>query len=93
MTDTPFDTLAMSRDLETAGFSAQQAQAVAEAVRTGVTGGVATKADQNEIKAKLEKLEAKIDIEMKWMKAIGAALFALLAFPLLREFLQAAPLP
>ncbi|MCY4327281.1 MAG: hypothetical protein OXC53_06810 [Rhodobacteraceae bacterium] len=71
----------MSRHLETAGFTAQQAEAVTEAVRTGVTGGVATKAD-------LEKLDAKIDIHMKWMKAIGGALFVLLAFPLLREFLS-----
>ena len=45
MADAVFDTLAMTRQLKAKGFDSDQAEAITEAVRTGVTGGVATKAD------------------------------------------------
>ncbi len=53
MVDAAFDTLAVTRQLKARGFSSDQAEAITEAVRAGVTGGVATKADMAELKAEL----------------------------------------
>ena len=89
MTDTPFNTLAMMRQLETKGFTTEQAEAVTEAVRTGVTGGVATKADLAEVRADLAEFKAEVRAALKWMKAIGGAIVALLAVPLLRDLIMA----
>ena len=49
MADASFDTLAVTRQLKAKGFDSDQAEAITEAVRTGVTGGVATKADLAEL--------------------------------------------
>ena len=57
MADVAFDTLAVTRQLKARGFDSDQAEAITEAVRTGVTGGVATKAD-------LAKLEWRLRGEM-----------------------------
>lgn len=70
MADASFDALAVTRQLETKGFTPDQAEAIAEAVRTGVTGGVATRADISELRT-----------ELRWMKAIGGAIIALLIGP------------
>ncbi len=67
MTDAVFDTLAVTRQLKAKGFSSDQAEAITEAVRAGVTGGVATKVDIAELKT-----------ELRWMKAIGGVIIALL---------------
>ena len=67
MADASFDTLAVTRQLETKGFTSDQAEAITEAVRTGVTGGVATRADISELRT-----------ELRWMKAIGGVIIALL---------------
>ncbi len=67
MTDAIFDTLAVTRQLKAKGFSSDQAEAITEAVRAGVTGGVATKVDIAELKT-----------ELRWMKAIGGVIIALL---------------
>ena len=53
MADASFDTLAVTRQLKTKGFDSDQAEAITEAVRTGVTGGVATKADMAELETRL----------------------------------------
>ena len=78
MTDTAFDTLAMTRQLKAKGFSSDQAEAITEAVRAGVTGGVATKADLAEIRN-----------DLLWMKRIGGVIVVLLAVPILRDLLSA----
>ena len=67
MTDIHFDTLKVTQDLRDAGFHDAQAEAITGAIRAGVTGGVATKADIAEIKA-----------DLKWIKAIGGVLVAVL---------------
>ena len=77
MTDTAFDTLAMTRQLKAKGFSSDQAEAITEAVRAGVTGGVATKADLAEIRN-----------DLLWMKRIGDVIVVLLAVPILRDLLS-----
>ena len=53
MADAAFDTLAVTRQLKAKGFEADQAEAITEAVRTGVTGGVATKADLASLESRL----------------------------------------
>ncbi|MXW86520.1 MAG: DUF1640 domain-containing protein [Boseongicola sp. SB0673_bin_14] len=54
MADASFDTLAVTRQLKAKGFDPDQAEAITEAVRTGVTGGVATKADLAELETRLK---------------------------------------
>ena len=53
MADAEIDALAVARQLKAKGFEADQAEAITEAVRTGVTGGVATKADLAALESRL----------------------------------------
>jgi len=76
MTDAIFDTLAVTRQLKAKGFSADQAEAITEAVRAGVTGGIATKADILEVKVDIAELRT----ELRWVKAIGGLIVALLVW-------------
>lgn len=100
MSDAAFDTLAVTRQLKARGFDADQAEAITEAVRTGVTGGVATKADLAELRADLSDVEsrlrgdmnarfAKVETDLLWIKRIGGVIVALLAVPILRDLLSA----
>ena len=58
-------------------MSEEQAEAITQTVRDGVTGGVATKADI----AKLETGIVKLETELKWVKMIGGAILAVLILP------------
>lgn len=81
MADAAFDILAMTRQLRAGGFDSDQAEAIAEAVRTGVTGGVATKADIAELKAEFAELKAdfaELRTDLRWVKAIGAGIVGIL---------------
>ncbi len=60
MADAAFDTLAVTRQLKAKGFDSDQADAITEAVRAGVTGGVAAKADLAELRADLAGLETRL---------------------------------
>ncbi len=83
MVDAAFDTLAVTRQLKARGFDADQAEAITDAVRTGVTGGVATKADLAELKADLADLRAdsaEVRTELRWMKAAGGVIAAALVW-------------
>lgn len=53
MADAAFVTLAVTRQLKTRGFDSARAGASAEGVRTGVTGGVAKKADLAKLRGEL----------------------------------------
>ena len=53
MAGATFDTLAVTRQLKAKGFDSDQAEAITEAVRTGITGGVATKADLADLETRL----------------------------------------
>ena len=77
MADAAFDTLAVTRQLKARGFDADQAEAITEAVRAGVTGGVATKADLAELRSALRHdmadlrndmaaLETRLTIRIAW---------------------------
>ena len=85
MVDVPFDTLAVTRGLEARGFETGQAEAITEAVRAGVTGGVATKADLSSVATELRGEIAELRTELKWIKLIGAAILAVLILPWLAE--------
>ena len=81
MVDTAFDTLAVTRQLKARGFDADQAEAITEVVRAGVTGGVATKADLAELGGDFAKLGgemAEIRNDLLWVRRIGAAIVAIL---------------
>lgn len=81
MTEIPFDTMAAVRRLRDSGMSEEQAEAITQTVRDGVTGGVATKAD-------LDTKFAKLETELKWIKLIGGAILAVLIFPWLAEIIS-----
>ena len=62
-------------------FDADQAEAITEAVRAGVTGGVATKAGLAELRADMAELRAgvaEVRTELRWMKAAGGVIVAAL---------------
>ncbi len=98
--DVAFDTLAVTRQLKAKGFDSDQAEAITEAVRSGVTGGVATRADLSETESRLRgeltdmrgdvngRL-ARVEVDLVWIKRIGGVIVALLAVPLLRDLLSA----
>ena len=79
--DVPFDTLVVTRHLESKGFGFDQAEAISYAVRAGVTGGVATKADTAELRMEIAELRADIAelrTDLRWIKVIGAGIASLL---------------
>ena len=79
MAEAAFDTLAVTRQLQAkGGFESEQAEAITEAVRTGVTGGVATKADLTETEHRLRGEILEVRADLRWMKMIGAAILAVL---------------
>ena len=77
MTVATFDTHAAVTALRKAGFDEPQAEAAVALVRDAVTEGVATKADIDGLKTKIEVLETKMDAgfaALKWVVGIVAAL-------------------
>ena len=65
-----FDTLSYARRLKAAGVDEVQAEAHAEAVRDAITQNVATKADLDNLEARLEKRFA--DVETRTEKRFAA---------------------
>ena len=63
----PFDTLKLARRLEGAGFPAQQAGDMSEAIAEALSQ-LATKADIALLKADLAALEARIDAKLEILK-------------------------
>jgi len=96
MTDVPFDTMATARLLRESGIEERQAAAITTAIKDGVTGGVATRADIAEVKmdivevrADITRLESELRTEFRWMKLIGGAVLAVLVLPWLAELIAA----
>lgn len=75
MGEAAFDTLAVTRQLKAKGFDTDQAEANTEAVRTGVTGGVATKADLAELEMRLRGEMVGLEARLTW-RIVGLALNA-----------------
>ena len=65
-----FDTLSYARRLKAAGVDEVQAEAHAEAVRDAITQNVATKADLDNLEARLEK--RFVDLETRTEKRFAA---------------------
>jgi len=79
MAEAVFNTLTVTRQLETkGGFSFDQAEAITEAVRFGVTGGVATKADVAELKAEFARRETRLILTIAGMMTIAVAVLGIL---------------
>ena len=70
MTDAEFDTLAVTCRLRSRDIDRDQA----EAVRTRATGGIATMADIEEMKADVAELRTNLH----WVKAVGAGIVGML---------------
>ena len=64
MVDDSFDTLAVTGRLKSKGFDSDQAEAITEAIRTGVTGGIATKADLAEPRGEMNAQFARIESDL-----------------------------
>ena len=60
-----FDTLSYARRLKAAGVDEVQAEAHAEAVRDAITQNVATKADLDNLEARLEKRFANLETQFE----------------------------
>ncbi|MCY4300834.1 MAG: hypothetical protein OXC68_03715 [Aestuariivita sp.] len=79
MAEAVFDTLTVTRQLEAkGGFSSDQAAAITEAVRSGVTGGVATKTDVAELKAEFARRETRLILTIAGMMTIAVAILGIL---------------
>ena len=78
MADASFDTLAVTRRLKSKGFDHDQAEAIAETVRAGITGGVATKTDLANLRGEINAQLARIESDLLWVKLIGGAIIAII---------------
>ncbi|MDE0698279.1 MAG: hypothetical protein OXH76_20870 [Boseongicola sp.] len=65
MADAAFDTLATARLLRESGIEERQAAAITTAIKDGVTGGVATKADMAELRGAMTHDIAELRGELK----------------------------
>ncbi|MXX89542.1 MAG: hypothetical protein F4213_20285 [Boseongicola sp. SB0677_bin_26] len=65
MADAAFDTLATARLLRESGIEERQAAAITTAIKDGVTGGVATKADLAELRGELRSDMADLRSELR----------------------------
>jgi hypothetical protein len=88
MSGMAFDTLKTSKDLAAAGFEPAQAEALASAIATSLSSGVATKEDIAKLDGKIDgaasRLDGKIDSVraelkgeihvLKWMAGASLAL-------------------
>ena len=59
------------------GFEEKQAEAITEVI-SNIDQHVATKSDIARLEAKIDIVENKLDINMKWIIAISGALFLML---------------
>lgn len=85
MASTTFDTLTTARMLKAAGFESDKAEAIADAMRSAVTEGVATKADITDVKATIVAIQAKL-AALQWIVGIQFALVLAIAAKLFGFF-------
>ncbi len=97
--DIPFDTHAEVKKLEAKGFSLEQSEAITDTVRTGITGGIATKADIARLEADIARLGervgelatkkelAEVKSDLQWTTKIVWLILALLILPWLERLL------
>ena len=80
--DVAFDTMAVVRRLRDAGIDQAHAEAITASIQSGVTGGVATKADIIELRtgdiAELRSEIAELRVGLRWVTGIGAGIVVIL---------------
>ena len=74
----PFDTLALARKLEAAGFSHEQAQNTAAALADVLSEQVATRQDIKDLRVELREMEQRLTIRLGAMLAASIAIVAAL---------------
>ena len=89
MAGIPFDTRATVRRLRASGIEERQAEAIAAAIKDGVTGGIATGPDMAATRADIARLLAEIRTDLKWIKLIALAVLAVLVLQRLAELAAA----
>ena len=67
--------LAISRELESAGIEKKHAEAIAEAVATHSDESFATKADIARLEGRIDKVDAKMDAKFNIVIGLVSALF------------------
>ena len=86
-----FDTLKLSQELESAGFSREQAAGTAVALANAVDDTVATKADlqatETAIRADLREMDARISGELRLNRWMMAVIITATVIPFIRDFL------
>lgn len=85
MAGIPFDTKATVRLLRNSGIEECQAEAIATAIRDGVTSGFATGPDIAAAKADVAGSLAEIRTDLKWIKLIALAVLVVLVLQRLAE--------
>ena len=85
MASVTFDTLTTARMLKAAGFESDKAEAIADAMRSAVTEGVATKADITDVKATIVAIQTKL-AALQWIVGIQFALVLAIAAKLFGFF-------
>ena len=82
MSATTFDTLTYAKKLREAGFTEQQAEAQAEALKAVVDDNVATKQDLKELEARItremKQMESRITIRLGGMNVAAVVVLAVL---------------
>ena len=89
MTTVPFDTLALARKLEAAGFPAQQAQDVSAALAEVMAADLATKQDIRDLRAELTTVRTDLDSRIElatrdlkiWTAGLAGVVIAALSAP------------
>jgi hypothetical protein len=76
MTTVPFDTLALARKLEAAGFPAQQAQDVSAALAEVMAADLATKRDIQDLRAEIALATRDLKI---WTAGLAGVVIAALS--------------
>ena len=68
-----FDTISEMRRLRDAGFAQEQAEAITRSIHSGVTGGVATKADletfRSEVREEISALRSEVREEIATLRS------------------------
>ncbi len=78
MATASFDTLTYAKKLQEAGFTPQQAEAQAEALRAVVDQNLATKQDIADLRRDMKEMESRITIRLGALIVAGVGMLAVL---------------
>lgn len=91
MSITTFDTLKFAKQLKSAGFTDEQAEAQAEAMRVAFSEAldkqVATKADITVLQSDIANVRSELKADITVLKWMIGLVFAAVVIPLIKSFL------